>query len=168
MVGRVQSTIPHLSFAGARYVAAGGRELLACLDCPSGPELRIRQPGVVAATTPDWLPDALTAWGVPVDVSFASDDVSLWILFRQPSAAVLARASGRGRLELVASVPIDPDTTYAFLGRLAADDSLLTISLMWVDPDAVATIVIDPATGGAVTTSDTVVGVVTDPVAPAP
>lgn len=160
--GPVTTTIPHLAFRGPRFVAAGGRVLLACLDCPNGPAIRVVPPGGDAAA-PDWLPSPAPIEGTPVDASFASDDTSLWILFRQPAALVLARVPEPGRVEMIATIPINPATEFASLEALAADDSLISIGHSLADGRDSRRTIVRPATGLMTSISDPILGFVSWP-----
>lgn len=164
--------VPELSFgSGRRYVAAGGRTLDVCVsDCGQRltPSVWVSEPnddggfggGEVAPDPPD-------APGALVDASFAADDRSIWMLFdRTRSGArdvVLARQLELGGLTIVATAPIDPATTHIWFDGFAADDSRIGIGHWITGADDRTVTIVDPATGRALTTRDTVIGYVTDP-----
>ena len=175
-IARVDDTpalpgVPELSFsAGSRYVAVGGRTLDLCLgDCGqrSTPSVWVSEPTDDGFGGGEVMPEPGDVPGTLADASFAADDRSIWMLFDRTTGdareAILARQLELGGLSIVATVPIDPATTYLWFDSFAADDSLIGIG-HWITggEDRLVTIV-DPATGVAVTTGDTVIGYVTDP-----
>jgi hypothetical protein len=176
--GTVLTGVPKLSFTlGSRYVAIGGRTLTTCVEACgkfSTPSVWVSRldPGSGGLGGGEWIVDPAALPGTLVEASFASDDTTVWMLFDRADgdrrSAVLAKAHEDGRLDMVASVDIDPRTTYLWFQGFAPDDSLIGIGHWITGDDDLEVTILDPATGASTVTRDTVIGFVTGPLEMAP